>query len=478
MKTLYLECGMGAAGDMLMAALSELTDAEAFVEKMNSLGIPGVKVVRQDAVTCGIHGTHMQVTIDGEEEITEDVRLAAAEQGEMLTVSGEHHHDHEHEHEHHHDHDHEHEHHHDHEHEHEHHHDHDHEHEHHHDHDHDHEHEHHHDHDHEHEHHHDHDHEHHHHGHHHTSMADIRTIVAGLPVSEKVRQDVLAVYQLIAEAESHAHNCPVEEIHFHEVGNMDAVADITGVCLLMEMIGADQILCSPVHVGSGHVRCAHGILPVPAPATAYLLRGIPSYSGSINGELCTPTGAALLRHFVTRFVPMPVMATEKVGYGIGHKVFPAANCVRAFLGETENTGDRIVELSCNLDDVTGEDIGFASEQLMASGALDVFTTPVQMKKNRPGLLLNCLCHPEDAERMARLIFAHTTTIGIRRTEYNRYTLTRHEETLDTPYGPIRAKVSEGYGVRRCKAEYDDLAAAAKKAGVSIQQVRDAIKTNE
>ena len=444
MKTLYLECGMGAAGDMLMAALSELTDAEAFVEKMNSLGIPGVKVVRQDAVTCGIHGTHMQVTIDGEEEITEDVRLAAAEQGEMLTVSDEHHHDHEHEHEHHHDHDHEHEHHHDHEHE----------------------------------HHHDHDHEHHHHGHHHTSMADIRTIVAGLPVSEKVRQDVLAVYQLIAEAESHAHNCPVEEIHFHEVGNMDAVADITGVCLLIEMIGADQILCSPVHVGSGHVRCAHGILPVPAPATAYLLRGIPSYSGSINGELCTPTGAALLRHFVTRFVPMPVMATEKVGYGIGHKVFPAANCVRAFLGETENTGDRIVELSCNLDDVTGEDIGFASEQLMASGALDVFTTPVQMKKNRPGLLLHCLCHPEDAERMARLIFAHTTTIGIRRTEYNRYTLTRHEETLDTPYGPIRAKVSEGYGVRRCKAEYDDLAAAAKKAGVSIQQVRDAIKTNE
>lgn len=436
MKTLYLECGMGAAGDMLMAALSELTDAEAFVEKMNSLGIPGVKVVRQDVVTCGIHGTHMQVTIDGEEEITEDVRLAAAEQGEMLTVSDEHHHDHEHEHEHHHDHDHEHE------------------------------------------HHHDHDHEHHHHGHHHTSMADIRTIVAGLPVSEKVRQDVLAVYQLIAEAESHAHNCPVEEIHFHEVGNMDAVADITGVCLLMEMIGADQILCSPVHVGSGHVRCAHGILPVPAPATAYLLRGIPSYSGSINGELCTPTGAALLRHFVTRFVPMPVMATEKVGYGIGHKVFPAANCVRAFLGETENTGDRIVELSCNLDDVTGEDIGFASEQLMASGALDVFTTPVQMKKNRPGLLLHCLCHPEDAERMARLIFAHTTTIGIRRTEYNRYTLTRHEETLDTPYGPIRAKVSEGYGVRRCKAEYDDLAAAAKKAGVSIQQVRDAIKTNE
>ena len=438
MKTLYLECGMGAAGDMLMAALSELTDAEAFVEKINSLGIPGVRVTRQNAETCGIHGTHMLVTIDGEEEVTEDVRLAAAGQDDMLIISEEHHHDHEY----------------------------------HHDHDHDHDHEHHHNHDHHHDH--DHDHEHHHHGHHHTSMADIRTIVAGLDVSEKVRQDVLAVYQLIAEAESHAHNCPVEEIHFHEVGNMDAIADITGVCLLMEMIGADEVLCSPVHVGSGHVHCAHGILPVPAPATAWLLRGIPSYSGSINGELCTPTGAALLRHFVTRFVPMPVMTTEKIGYGIGRKVFPAANCVRAFLGETENAGDRIVELSCNLDDITGEDIGFASEQLLASGALDVFTTPIQMKKNRPGLLLHCLCRPQDAEKMAQLIFTHTTTIGIRRTEYNRYTLTRREETLDSPYGPIRTKISEGYGVHRCKAEYEDLAAAAKKAGVSIQQVRDSL----
>ena len=454
MKTLYLECGMGAAGDMLMAALSELTDAEAFVEKINSLGIPGVRVTRQNAETCGIHGTHMLVTIDGEEEVTEDVRLAAAGQDDMLIISEEHHHDHEYHHDHH-DHDHDHEHHHNH-HDHEHHHDHDHDHEHHHDHD------------------HDHDHEHHHHGHHHTSMADIRTIVAGLDVSEKVRQDVLAVYQLIAEAESHAHNCPVEEIHFHEVGNMDAIADITGVCLLMEMIGADEVLCSPVHVGSGHVHCAHGILPVPAPATAWLLRGIPSYSGSINGELCTPTGAALLRHFVTRFVAMPVMTTEKIGYGIGRKVFPAANCVRAFLGETENAGDRIVELSCNLDDITGEDIGFASEQLLASGALDVFTTPIQMKKNRPGLLLHCLCRPQDAEKMAQLIFTHTTTIGIRRTEYNRYTLTRREETLDSPYGPIRTKISEGYGVHRCKAEYEDLAAAAKKAGVSIQQVRDSL----
>ncbi len=414
---------------MLMAALSELVDADAFVEKMNSLHIPGVTVERQAAATCGITGTHMQVLINGEEELTEDVHLA-------LHAAGETHHHHEHEH--------------DHEHEHEHNHDHDHE--------------------------HNHDHEHHHHhSHHHTSMADIEQIVSHLDVSEKVRADVLAVYNLIAEAESHAHGCPVSEIHFHEVGNMDAVADITGVCLLMEMIGADEVLASPVHVGSGHVHCAHGVLPVPAPATAYLLRGIPSYGGEIEGELCTPTGAALLRHFVSRFVPMPVMATEKIGYGIGRKQFPVANCVRAFLGETEDKGDRIVELSCNLDDMTGEALGYAVERLLENGALDVFTQAVQMKKNRPGVLLHCLCRPEDAEKFARLIFAHTTTIGVRKTEHSRYTLSRREETVETVYGPVHAKVSEGYGVTRRKLEYEDLAEIARREGVSIGAVREKIE---
>lgn len=444
MKTLYLECKMGAAGDMLMAALSELVDADAFAAKMNSLGIPGVSVQRQTASTCGITGTHMQVLINGEEELTEDVHLA-------LHAAGEEHHHHAHTHEH----------------------EHEHEHEHHHDHDHEHEHEHHHDHEHEHEHEHTHDHEHHHH-HHHTGMAEIQHIVSHLDVSEKVRADVLAVYNLIAEAESHAHNCPVDQIHFHEVGNMDAVADITGVCILMEMIGADKVLASPVHVGSGHVHCAHGILPVPAPATAYLLQGIPSYSGEIQGELCTPTGAALLRHFVSAYVPMPVMATEKIGYGVGRKQFAAANCVRAFLGETESAGG-IAELSCNIDDMTGEELGFAMEQLLESGALDVFTQAIQMKKNRPGVLLRCLCKPEDAEKFARLIFRYTTTIGVRKTQYDRYTLSRQEETVETPFGPVRAKVSEGYGVTRKKYEYNDLAEIARREGLSVGQVKEKIE---
>ena len=306
-------------------------------------------------------------------------------------------------------------------------------------------------------------------------MADIRHILSHLDIPEKVRADAAAVYESIAEAESHAHNCPVEEIHFHEVGNMDAVADIVGVCLLMDRIGADEVLASPVHVGSGFVRCAHGVLPVPAPATAYLLQGIPSWSGEIAGELCTPTGAALLKHFVKKFVPMPVMATEKVGYGVGQKVFPAANCVRAFLGETEDRGDRVAELNCNLDDMTGEGLGFAMEALLEAGALEVFYTPAQMKKNRPGVLLHCLCKEEDAEKFARLIFKHTTTIGIRKAVYDRYTLTRREETAGSPWGEVRVKESSGYGVSRAKAEFEDLARIARAEGLSIEEVKKEVK---
>jgi hypothetical protein len=306
-------------------------------------------------------------------------------------------------------------------------------------------------------------------------MAEIRQIVSQLQVSEKVRGDILAVYNLIAEAESHAHNCPVDQIHFHEVGNMDAVADIAGVCILMEMIGADQVLASPVHVGSGHVHCAHGILPVPAPATAYLLQGIPSYSGTIDGELCTPTGAALLRHFVSAFVPMPVIATEKIGYGVGRKVFPAANCVRAFLGETADQSDTITALSCNLDDMTGEEIGFAMETLLENGALEVFTQPVQMKKNRPGVLLSCFCRPEEEEKFVRLIFRNTSTIGIRKSSHDRYTLSRESVSTETPFGTVRAKVSAGYGVQRRKFEYDDLSAIAKRENLSLAAVKEQLK---
>ena len=263
----------------------------------------------------------------------------------------------------------------------------------------------------------------------------------------------------------------VEEIHFHEVGTMDAIADVTAVCLLMETLAPDQVIASPVHVGSGQVRCAHGILPVPAPATAYLLREVPIYGGEIRGELCTPTGAALLRHFVTRFGPMPTMRTEAIGYGMGRRDFPAANCVRALLGETEEQGGTVTVLSCNVDDMTAEEIGFAMEQLFTGGALEVYTAPVGMKKSRPGTLIRVICRPEDEEKMAALLFRHTSTLGMRISQTRRRTLTRRVETVETPLGPVRVKSAEGYGVERRKAEYDDLARIARERDMSMEQVR-------
>ena len=404
----------------------------------------------QPSVKCGITGTHVSVTVGGEEEVSCDVDPGAAPV---------HIHDHDHEHHHHehaHDHDHEHEHHHDHADDHEH--------------EHAHDHEHHHEHAHDHEHHHDHDHGHGHH--HHTGMGEIRHLLHHLDLPERVRADAEAVYGLIAQAESRAHGRPVEEIHFHEVGSLDAVADVVGVCLLMHQLGAEQVLCSPVHVGSGQVRCAHGILPVPAPATAHILRGVPIYGGAIRGELCTPTGAALLKHFVTKFDSMPVMSMEKIGYGMGNKDFEAANCVRALLGETAESGDEVAELRCNLDDMTGESIGFAMEELLSAGALDVFTSPIGMKKNRPAVLLTCLCRLEDREKMARLLFRHTTTLGVRETLCRRYTLERGQHTVDTPHGPVTVKRASGWGVSRSKPEYEDLARIAREQGISLAEAAE------
>ena len=448
MKTLYLECGMGAAGDMLTAALLELMpDPDAVVAELNGLGIPGVQFSKEAMSKCGIGGTHMTVRVHGEEESEE-----------MFHHHHEHHdHPHEHEHSHesacheHHDHLHEHE---DHEHTHEHHHEHAHEHT------------------------HEHTHEHGdagHTHHHHSSLHDIEHIVCGhLNIPEQVKQDVMAVYGLIAEAESHAHGVPVTEIHFHEVGTMDAIADITAVCLLMHKIAPDQVIVSPVHVGSGHVHCAHGILPVPAPATAYILNGVPMYGGAVKGELCTPTGAALLKHFATRFGDMPVMRTAAIGYGMGKKDFEQANCIRAMLGETEDAGDSVLQLECNVDDMTAEELGFAMEAILAAGALEVYTVAAGMKKSRPGTLLSVLCHEAEKEKLVRVIFQNTTTIGVREHACSRYTLKRSFETVQTPYGEVQKKLSSGYGVTREKYEYEDLARIAREQGLSLVEVRKSI----
>lgn len=400
MNILYLDCGMGAAGDMLTAALVELfPDRAEIVAELNSLGVPGVRYVQAQTEKCGITGTHMHVYVGDTEE-------------------GEHpSHPHSHEHSHNHDHP-------------------------------------------------------------HSGMEEINHWISHLHVSDPVRENICAVYTCIAQAESKVHGVEMDQIHFHEVGTLDALADVTAVCYLMERLGTPTVYASPIHVGSGHVSCAHGILPVPAPATAEILTGIPIYGGQIQGELCTPTGAALLKQFVTQFGNMPVMTPKAVGYGMGKKNFAMANCIRALLGES-GTGaeDTIVELSCNLDDMTGEDMGFATEQLLLAGAVDVFTTSIGMKKNRPGVMLSVLCREEKREDMVRLLFRHTTTLGIRETAHRRYCLHRRQESIATPYGDVTVKISQGYGAQRQKPEYADLAAIAGREKIPLSTLREELFTN-
>lgn len=425
MKTLYLDCGMGAAGDMLTAALLELLpDKEEFLRELNGLEIPGVTVSGENIAKCGIQGMQVTVKVNGTEE-SEDMHDHVHEHAHDHNCEHTHDHDHNHIHEHGHIHDTSHEQ--------------------------------------AHVHHHVHSH------HHHSGMHEIGHIVQDLPLSEKVKADILAVFSLIAEAESHVHGVPVKEIHFHEVGTMDAIADITAVCLLMDKLAPEKVIVSPVHVGSGHVRCAHGILPVPAPATAYILRNVPIYGGSIRGELCTPTGAALLKHFASEFGNMPVMKTDAIGYGMGKKDFDTVNCVRALLGETEETGDTIVELQCNLDDITSEAIGFAQEQFFEAGALEVYTIPVQMKKSRPGVLLTVMCREEDKDIMLKLFFRNTTTLGVRENVSRRYKLSRTIRKVDTEFGEVRKKVACGYGVTREKYEYEDIARIAKEQEMNLEE---------
>ena len=291
-----------------------------------------------------------------------------------------------------------------------------------------------------------------------------------MPVSESVKKNALSVYNIIAGAESRVHGKSVELVHFHEVGAMDAVADVTAVCMLLEMLDVDRIYATPVCTGFGKVRCAHGILPVPAPATAEILTGIPCYAGDIEGEMCTPTGAALVKFFVDGFTRMPEITPEKIGYGMGTKDFAAANCVRAVLGTSEGGNDRIVELSCNVDDMTPETIGFATAKFMEEGAADVYTVPIGMKKSRPGVMITVMCHEADIDKFVSLIFKYTTTIGIRQNIFKRYTLIRRNEEIDSPYGKVGVKISEGYGVSRRKFEYDDISKIASRLNISIDEV--------
>jgi len=438
MKTLFIECNMGAAGDMLMCALYELlTDAEkdSFLKTMNGLFPEQIMLHANASEKCGIWGTKMNVVILGQEEHTH-THTDTEHSHHATDHSG-------------------------------------------------------------------------HGAHFHTSYPEMLSQIDDLSVSSQVKEHAKAVYTLIGNAESIAHHIELSQIHFHEVGTLDALMDVVGCCVLLELLNPEQIIASPIHVGSGSVRCAHGILPVPAPATAEILKDVPIYGGSLEGELCTPTGAALLKHFVSQFTPMPPMAVEQTGYGMGSKDFPTANCVRVFLGslsilpvpapkqlprpfapetlmphreeetrpdhytEQFHSLDQILELSCSLDDMTPEAISYALTLLREAGALDVYTTPINMKKNRPGLLLTVLCNVTEESRFSRLILTHTATRGIRIHPCYRRTLDAQFRKVSTVYGEITVKISTGYGIHKYKPEYEDVAAAARQCKVPFQTVYEA-----
>ena len=318
------------------------------------------------------------------------------------------------------------------------------------------------------------------------SFRNIKVMAAGFPAPPDARENFLAVYKLIAEAESNAHGKPVDEIHFHEVGAKDAVVDIMSVCLLMDMIKPDKVIVSPIRTGYGKVECAHGIIPVPAPATEFLLKDIPVYQGDIEGELCTPTGAALIRHFANEFGDMPNIRTVKEGHGMGVKDYKNPNCVTIILGEDIESAkqdalcmktDTVCTLECNIDDMTGEALGYAKEALMNCGALDVYTTAISMKKDRPGVLLTVICWPDDKTKIVSDIFRLTSTIGIRERICERYVLDRQMSQVNTQFGQVNVKTVSGYGVSRYKYEYEDLRRIAESKGISIAEAEKLIRGN-
>ena len=409
MKTIFFECNMGAAGDMLMSALYEICEEkEWFLHTMRKVFLPyGVTISAESSVKCGVRGTHMNISVHGIEEFSSDAPLPSGKHTQPLKnetpahdsqETGKQFH---------------------------------------------------------------------------TDCTSLLTKIQSLALPDTVKEEVAAIYHLIGDAESKVHGIPIDQIHFHEIGTLDALADIVGCALLIHSIAPEQILCTPIHVGNGFVRCAHGVLPVPAPATAELLKGIPYYTGSITSELCTPTGAAILKHYVSRFFSMPTLTTSAIGYGMGQKDFEFANCVRVFLGETAPqkkedlddvlpADDSVLSVSCNIDDMTGEALGLATEIMMAAGALDVYTIPVQMKKNRPGILLTCICEPEEREKFTGLFFLHTSTRGVRYQLFERAKLESTFETRTSAYGDIRIKRSRGYGIEKEKPEFEDLKSVVLK----------------
>jgi pyridinium-3,5-bisthiocarboxylic acid mononucleotide nickel chelatase len=318
------------------------------------------------------------------------------------------------------------------------------------------------------------------HEHKHRHLSDIRQIIEGSRLSDAVKERAIQIFTRLAEAEARVHNEPVDQVHFHEVGALDAIVDVVGAAICFDQLKIDRFVCSPLHVGSGMVQMAHGRFPIPPPAVTELLKGVPFYSSDVKGELLTPTGAAIITAVCNEYGPIPQMTTESTGYGAGTREYPDfPNVLRVLLGETEAdaaTDERLWMIETNLDDASPQIIGHVMDRLLELGALDCFFTPVQMKKNRPGVLLSLLCGRDEKEAMMQLLFTETTTIGVRSYEVNRRALRRTIVQVETQYGPIDVKVAHLDGrVVNEMPEFEQCRAAAAKANVPLKVVEEAAR---
>jgi pyridinium-3,5-bisthiocarboxylic acid mononucleotide nickel chelatase len=438
MRIAYLECFSGMSGDMFLGALIDAgVPPRVLEETVAALGL-GARLEISRVVRSGISATKVDVWVDGEKDLPREEFWAQQEQKAAQTPAHTHHdHGHHHEHKHSsepdvsrtgalapHEHSHPHEH------------------------------------------------------AHSRGLTEIREIIGKAAIKETAKRTAIAIFEALGTAEAKIHATSIEDVHFHEVGAVDAMVDIVCAAVGAEELGVDQIICSPLNVGGGMVKCAHGTFPVPAPATVELLKHAPVYSSGVQAELVTPTGAAILKVLATRFAAFPEMTVGKSGYGAGTREFPGhPNVVRLTIGEAASTlaaktaSETVTVLEANLDDLNPQVFGYVMDRLFEEGALDAFGIPVQMKKNRPGMLLTALCKPQDASHLTQLIFTETTTLGIRRRDEVRQILARRWENVCTQWGDVRIKIASMNGtVTNYAPEYEDCRRIAAEHRVPLKTV--------
>jgi uncharacterized protein (TIGR00299 family) protein len=438
MRIAYLECFSGISGDMFLGALVDAGVPPRLLEEAVDALDVGARLEISRVVRSGISATKVDVWVDGEKDLPREEYWAKQDVARAPTPAPAlHEHSHPHDHEHHH------------------------------------------------------DHEHasgpetsragapaphsHEHG---RGLTEIREIIRKATISETAKKTAIAIFEALGTAEAKIHATSIEKVHFHEVGAVDAMVDIVCAAVGAEALEVDEIVCSPLNVGGGSVKCAHGTFPVPAPATVELLKDAPVYSSGVQAELVTPTGAAIVKTLVRRFTAFPEMKIEKSGYGAGSRESPGLpNVVRLTLGEAASTlaaktaSEIVTVLEANLDDLNPQVFGYVMDRLLEEGALDVFGMPVQMKKNRPGMLLTVLCKAEDAGKLTQLIFTETTTLGVRRRDEMRQTLARRWENVRTPWGEVRIKIASMNGtVTNYAPEYEDCRRIAAEQHVPLKTV--------